>query len=57
MSLLRNIAGGLRSLMRREQVDRELDEELGLPRLREIPSDGRRKRCWKTREFFPDTCK
>src|SRR5580692_2394446 len=30
MSLLRNIATGLRSLFRREQVDRELDEELGV---------------------------
>jgi predicted permease len=29
MSLLRNIATGLRFLFRREQVDRELDEELG----------------------------
>src|SRR2546426_1871857 len=29
MSLLRNITGGLRSLFRKEQVDRELDEELG----------------------------
>ena len=29
MSLLRNIATGLRSLFRKEQVDRELDEELG----------------------------
>src|ERR1700723_1965492 len=29
MSLLRNIATGLRSLFRREQVDRELSEELG----------------------------
>ena len=28
MSLLRNMAGGLRSLFRREQVGRELDEEL-----------------------------
>src|SRR6266403_4651216 len=28
MSLLRNIAIGLRSLLRKEQVDRELDEEL-----------------------------
>src|SRR5437868_10227381 len=28
MSLLRTIASGLRSLFRREQVDRELDEEL-----------------------------
>ena len=28
MSLLRNITSGLRSLFRREQVDRELDEEL-----------------------------
>src|SRR5882762_8846879 len=28
MSLLRNIAIGLRSLFRKEQVDRELDEEL-----------------------------
>src|SRR5215472_14474744 len=28
MSLLRNIASGLRSLFRREQVGRELDEEL-----------------------------
>src|ERR1700746_495014 len=28
MSLLRNIASGLRSLLRKEQVDRELDEEL-----------------------------
>jgi len=28
MSLLRNLANGLRSLFRREQVDRELDEEL-----------------------------
>src|SRR5882724_3975833 len=28
MSLLRNIASGLRSLFRKEQVDRELDEEL-----------------------------
>ena len=28
MSLLRNIARGLRSLFRKEQVDRELDEEL-----------------------------
>lgn len=28
MSLLRNIASGLRKLFRREQVDRELDEEL-----------------------------
>jgi len=28
MSLLRNITGGLRSLFRKEQVDRELDEEL-----------------------------
>jgi len=28
MSLLRNFASGLRSLFRREQVDRELDEEL-----------------------------
>jgi predicted permease len=30
MSLLRNIASGLRSLLRKEQVDRELDEELGV---------------------------
>jgi len=30
MSLLRNIATGLRSLFRREQVDRELNEELGV---------------------------
>src|SRR5713101_4200415 len=29
MSLLRNITSGLRSLFRRNQVDRELDEELG----------------------------
>ena len=28
MSLLRNIASGLRSLFRKEQTDRELDEEL-----------------------------
>ena len=28
MSLLRNIRGGVRSLFRKEQVDRELDEEL-----------------------------
>src|SRR5258708_12419107 len=28
MSLLRNIATGLRSLFRKEQVDRDLDEEL-----------------------------
>src|SRR5215472_15787856 len=28
MSLIRNIATGLRSLFRKEQVDRELDEEL-----------------------------
>src|SRR5215470_2393102 len=28
MSLLRNITTGLRSLFRKEQVDRELDEEL-----------------------------
>src|SRR2546429_5424814 len=28
MSLLRNIASGLRSLLRKEQFDRELDEEL-----------------------------
>src|SRR5215472_17512939 len=28
MSLLRNIASGLRSLFRRKQVDRELDDEL-----------------------------
>src|SRR5215472_18610602 len=28
MSLLRNIRGGLRSLFRKEEVDRELDEEL-----------------------------
>src|SRR5882762_7586419 len=29
MSLLRNVARGLRSLFRKEQVDRELDEEMG----------------------------
>src|SRR5262250_646197 len=29
MSLLRNVKTGLRSLFRKEQVDRELDEELG----------------------------
>ena len=29
MSLLRSIAGGLRSLFRKEQVNQELDEELG----------------------------
>src|SRR5215472_4509522 len=29
MSLLRNIRSGLRSLLRKGQVDRELDEELG----------------------------
>src|SRR5467141_5347642 len=29
MSLLRNITTGLRSLLRKDQVDRELDEELG----------------------------
>lgn len=29
MSLLRNIAGGLRSLFRKERVNQELDEELG----------------------------
>ena len=29
MSLLRNLASGMRSLFRKEQVDRELDEELG----------------------------
>ena len=28
MSLLRNITSGLRSLFRKERVDRELDEEL-----------------------------
>jgi hypothetical protein len=28
MSFLRNITSGLRSLFRKEQVDRELDEEL-----------------------------
>ena len=28
MSVLRNITSGLRSLFRKEQVDRELDEEL-----------------------------
>ena len=28
MSFLRNIASGLRSLLRKEHVDRELDEEL-----------------------------
>src|SRR2546429_3585124 len=28
MALLRNLASGLRSLFRRKQVDRELDEEL-----------------------------
>ena len=28
MSLLRNITAGLRSLFRKDQVDRELDEEL-----------------------------
>ena len=28
MSFFRNITSGLRSLFRREQVDRELDEEL-----------------------------
>ncbi|PYV47083.1 MAG: hypothetical protein DMG92_16920, partial [Acidobacteria bacterium] len=28
MSLLRNIASGLRSLLRKERVERELDEEL-----------------------------
>src|SRR6266436_2266588 len=30
MSLLRNITSGLRSLFRKDQVDRELDEELGV---------------------------
>src|SRR5437870_10055110 len=29
MSLLRNLAGGLRGLFRKEQVEREMDEELG----------------------------
>src|SRR5437879_7427287 len=29
MSMLRNITSGLRSLFRKERVDRELDEELG----------------------------
>src|ERR1700751_6000705 len=29
MSFLRNLGSGLRSLFRKEQVDRELDEELG----------------------------
>src|SRR5204862_7087465 len=29
MSLLRNITSGLRSLFRKEQVDREVNEELG----------------------------
>src|SRR2546429_5591290 len=29
MSLLRNITSGLRSLFRKDEVDRELDEELG----------------------------
>ena len=29
MSLLRNLGSGLRSLFRKEQVNRELDEELG----------------------------
>src|SRR5205809_7943638 len=29
MSLLRNITSGLRSLFRKDQVDRELDEEVG----------------------------
>src|SRR5258707_13381086 len=29
MSLLRNIAGGLRSLLRKERVSQELNEELG----------------------------
>ena len=28
MSLLRNLAGGLRGLFRKKQVERELDEEL-----------------------------
>ena len=29
MSLLRSLGSGLRSLFRKEQVDRELDQELG----------------------------
>ena len=29
MSLLRSLLRGLRSLVRKEQVDRELDEEVG----------------------------
>ena len=29
MSMLRNITSGLRSLFRKEQVSKELDEELG----------------------------
>ena len=41
MSLLRNVACGLRSLFRKEQVDRELDEELGA--YVEMAADEKRK--------------
>ncbi len=44
MSILRSIAGGLRSLFRKEQVSQELDEELnGF-----LGDGGRKKRCSRT---------
>src|ERR1700745_3413795 len=48
MSLLRNIASGLRSLLRKEQVDRELDE--GLRAYQEMAAGGKMKNGMSRKE-------
>ena len=50
MSLLRNITRGLRSLLRKEQVDRELDEEL--PAYQEMAAEEKIKQGMSRKDAF-----
>jgi len=53
MSMLRNITRGLRSLFRKEQVDKELNEELGSYLRRRNQFDRPNFACVETmREWF-----
>ena len=58
MSLLRNITSGLRSLFRKDQVDRELDEELRayleMEATEKMKQGMSRFRCYQPVENIPD---
>jgi hypothetical protein len=51
VSLLRNITSGLRSLFQKEQVDRELDEELRA--YQEMATDEKMKQGMSRKDGWP----